>query len=258
MSADEIDSEVQKIRTSFRPATLKVIQKDGEAAAEQRWREKASQLSKLLLAPLELHLKNVDDIIISPEGMLWTVPWEALVTSNGRYLIEEFGTRYVLSGRELVSGKPPSDSISHPVIFADPDFNMASDRIAASKARNLRQLRSAHHRFAPLHSSAAEAAAIRPSIEAYANSPVSVLTQQNAQEAAFKDLLRPKVLVMSTHGYFESHPVDRDSADGEAIADPLLRCGLALVSPQRCPEPITESAPSSPEPLVQARPLPRG
>ena len=74
-------------------------------------------------------------------------------------------------------------------------------------------------RFSPLASSAAEADAIAPSIKEFTTKEPKLLTSSDARESAFKNLHRPKVLAISTHGYFE-----RD----KRISNPLLRCGLAM------------------------------
>ncbi len=78
-------------------------------------------------------------------------------------------------------------------------------------------------------------------MEAYLGAAPTLKTGAQAREQAFKEVSRPRVVELSTHGYFVEAPPkvppDRDSLLSEEPAlalqmvtalNPLLRCGLVL------------------------------
>jgi tetratricopeptide (TPR) repeat protein/CHAT domain-containing protein len=232
--AEPIDKCVASMRQHIYGAIVR-LSKEGEQALEADFRDNVAELSRRILEPLEDSFKDIDEIVLSPDGELWNVPWNALLTKDGRYLVEKFRTRFVLSGRELAYNFSERAAISQPVIIADPNFSLIANREETTDADSKTDLRStASAVFPPLAASAAEAASIRPSIENYSGASVRMLLQDEAQESAFKQLHRPRILMMSTHGYFKEAPkastenlAERPDAS-QVIDNPLLRCGLAL------------------------------
>ncbi len=223
-----IDNSVTLLRQHCLNAIREIAEAD-ESRAEADFVKSAAELSRLIIAPLESSLQNAKEIIFSPDGDLWNVPWSALLTKDGRYIVEDFRTRFVLSGRELVYQLSGHSPVSEPVIFADPNFNLDATELTTGETDQsfrLRSLATAH--FPQLNSSAAEAASIRPSVEEYAGKPSRMLLQDAAQEATFKDLHRPQILLLSTHGYFEPKHDNSAAEDSAGYDNPLLRCGLAL------------------------------
>jgi CHAT domain-containing protein len=97
-----------------------------------------------------------------------------------------------------------------------------------------------------LPGTAKEARAIAPQLAAYAQAEPKLYLEQEALEGNFKTLVRPKVLVLSTHGFFlPDQPLKPDNgagkskaadgargtataAGGRRLENPLLRCGLLL------------------------------
>jgi CHAT domain-containing protein len=80
--------------------------------------------------------------------------------------------------------------------------------------------------------STTEAEAIRGPLERYAKSKPRVYLQKQALEGVFKAARNPKVVVLSTHGYFleDQRPEAKEEGKGKPITaqNPLLRCGLLL------------------------------
>src|SRR5262249_55252514 len=57
----------------------------------------ARELYDLLIKPAEPHLHGVNALRIIPDGILWDVPFQALQTVNGRYLLEDYAVSYAPS-----------------------------------------------------------------------------------------------------------------------------------------------------------------
>ena len=141
----------------------------------------------------------------------------------------------MLTGRDLLAGGEKAKS-SAPIIFANPDYNLAMDKAGAETQRILAGKKTdappvsavaavavsrplAGSVFGPLPGTAKEAQNITPSLASYAKMKPIVYTDKQALEGVFKASKGPKVLVLSTHGFFLSRGV---------VKNPLLRCGLAL------------------------------
>jgi CHAT domain-containing protein len=61
------------------------------------FRAAASKLYELLLKPAETQLRGKTNFVIAPDNTLWDLPFQALLTSTNRYLIEEAAISYAPS-----------------------------------------------------------------------------------------------------------------------------------------------------------------
>lgn len=220
------------------------------------------KLAKRILEPLLPHLEMRQAIYLSPDSMLWLVPWSALPLDDEKYAIEKFDIRYVVSGRDLVKSDAQFKP-ERPIMFADPNYDLTPGEIRTATETLFRGAKSAPSavRATPggtsklgtagrLQGTKAEAAAVRPKLESYTGVPAYLYSDQYALEAVFKALRQPRVLVVSTHGFFQQD----DDADEDAASDagetrsgsapaprdpgnPLLRCGLLLAGCNRPPDP---------------------
>jgi tetratricopeptide (TPR) repeat protein len=123
-----------------------------------------------LLRPLRTAYGDVSRLLVSPDGALNLVPFEALVEEQGRYLIERVSISYLSSGRDLLRLQVPRVHRSPPVIVADPQYGEPAP--AAGPARRKQPSPRAPYRsvttavdraalyFAPLANTAAEAALV--------------------------------------------------------------------------------------------------
>jgi CHAT domain-containing protein/Tfp pilus assembly protein PilF len=241
-----IENEVQALGRELHAAQVaKTIKSDGEPDAEKLLRRRLDAVARRVLHPLLPCLKDRPRWLVCPDGVLWLVPWNALTLPDGKYVVEKYTVSHLVSGRDVVPShykvKP-----SAPVVLADPDFDLApGKRPAGSKPTPaegtdvaLRQVVAlGAARFARLPGTAAEAKVIAPKLKAYAGEAPKVYTEAEATESAFKALKRPKVLVLSTHGFFlpdvERKPNDdfvheRPKRVARPEENPLLRSGLAL------------------------------
>jgi CHAT domain-containing protein/Tfp pilus assembly protein PilF len=215
----------------------------GEAAAEKELQAPLQALARLVVEPLLPHIGATKYWVLSPDTDLWLVPWAALPLKDGAYAAEKHTISYVISGRDLVT--PPVKAPAKrdpPLMMADPDFDIEPKEAAAATAKllgkpapadgglaaildappNLRAA-SAIGRVARLPGTAAEAVAIKPKLQAYAGEEPWVYRGKNALEGIFKAWHSPRVMVLSTHGYFLA-----EDKSGKVPANPLLRCGLLL------------------------------
>ena len=185
----------------------------------------------------------------------------ALPIDDGKYAIEKYQIRYLVSGRDLVAQHSSKLNTTPPVVMANPDYDLGPSQVATATRNVLRgtatasdQLRSlsggksasALPKVGRLPGTAVEAAAIKPKLGSFAHAEPITYLDEYATEGVFKSLKRPQVLVMSTHGfYLPDQEVKRDeqggmlasseqrsapvlTVDGKPVENPLLRCGLLL------------------------------
>ena len=186
----------------------------------------ARLLHEKLIAPLQPLFGDAKHLVISPDGQLTLIPFEALRDVDGRYLVEGRLVSYVTTGRDLVRMLAPRPPAGRAVVFADPAFDgRPTDPSAAKLARDRRASLPSSRRsittgkdlsatyFAPLAGTASEAERIR---KLFPNMELRI--GADASEQALKNLQAPQILHVATHGFFLQ----------EGIENPLLRSGLAL------------------------------
>jgi len=235
-----IEDAVAAVRKAIQESSKHIVAK-GEAEAEKELRTSLQPLAKLVLEPLLPHLGDKKHWILSPDTDLWLIPWAALPLADGSYAVEKHTVSYVISGRDLVTPlvKAPAKRDA-PLVMADPDFDLEPKEAAVVTAKLLGKpvqpegglaailtappsLRSASGigRVGRLPGTAAEAVAIKPKLQAYAGEEPWVYRGKNALEGIFKAWHSPKVMVLSTHGYFMA-----EDKSANVPQNPLLRCGL--------------------------------
>lgn len=242
--ADKIDEAVTAVRAAL-GASAKTITAKGEIEAEKALRQPMSNLAQLILKPLRKHIDESEIWIISPDSNLWLVPWAALPLDDATFAIEKHSISCTVSGRDLILNRLRLDhKPTGPMIFADPDFDLSSDGVAA-EARKLLQgqdllgLRSLPSTLRlgnvpRLPGTAAEAKAVAPAVQKYAGSAPRVYTDKQALASVFAKAKGPQLLILATHGYFLPDQDVKPEARGEmpkvvpGLEDPLLRCGLLL------------------------------
>jgi CHAT domain-containing protein/Tfp pilus assembly protein PilF len=231
--AERIEAAVQALRQALQESPRRVT-KEGEPDSEQELRRPLAGLSGLVLRPLLEHIGKAKRWLLSPDADLWLMPWAALpIDEKGRYTIEDYQISYVVSGRDLVRNADKA-ATGRPVILADPDYDLKPRKPADGETG-----RGALPRVQRLPGTAAEARAIAPKLAHLAGVEPRVYLREQALEEVVKAQSRPRVLVLSTHGFFlEDQAADlpeRAKGRGEAgrrsgkpAENPLLRCGLLL------------------------------
>jgi CHAT domain-containing protein/tetratricopeptide (TPR) repeat protein len=143
-------------------------------------------LDTLVFAPLRGRLTNVSHVILSPDGKLNLVPFEALVDPQGHYELEQRLISYVTSGRDLLRLAARRAPRSSATIVAAPDYG--PPRSPALDGLGI---------FRPLAGAAAEVAEL-PAYFVQART----LTGSQATKAALAATVGPAVLHIATHGFF--------------------------------------------------------
>jgi CHAT domain-containing protein/Tfp pilus assembly protein PilF len=204
----------------------------------------ARALDARLMQPLRGLLGDAKQLLISPDGELNLIPFEALVDEHDHYLVQRYSISYLTTGRDLLRMQVARASQGKPVIVANPSFGEPQAVEIASirppkvhPESHILQRRSittapdlSSVYFAPLAGTAQEAQTIK-SLFPDAN----VLTGTNASKMALKQVNAPGILHIATHGFFLTGVSDKSSAGGTRainakvkIENPLLRSGLAL------------------------------
>ncbi|HEX6280574.1 MAG TPA: CHAT domain-containing tetratricopeptide repeat protein [Pyrinomonadaceae bacterium] len=220
--APAIDAAAAKLRAALRDPGRKDVRQLGR------------ELDSKLLAPVRAMVGDADHLLISPDGELNLLAFDALVDGQDRYLPENYLVTYLTSGRDLAR-RTVERQTTTPIIFADPDFGVPTDPIAASATRVAAKRQSitvtrdlTGTYFAPLRGTAAEADAIKRLMP-----EATVLTAMKASEQELKSVAAPRILHIATHGFFLADPeVKRSGSKPDPTAftvSPLLRGGLAFV-----------------------------
>lgn len=253
---DEINEAIQLVSETMAEAARNegLLRTEGEKAAVKQFDSDFSAVSDMIWPSLEPRLPTgTKNLILSPDGMLWLLPWAALPLEGNKYLLEKYSLRFITSSRDLLP-KPALDktlTTSAPLIFADPDFDLSADgtsqaikKIYPNIAENseLRGIssQSALPSVSRLPNTEIEAEAIKANVEKIAKAAPQLYIDRFALEAVVKRISRPKILVLSTHGFFlpdqDTAPAEETDAaakspytlDASRVENPLLRCGLLL------------------------------
>ena len=233
-AAKEIGARVDALRQALRDPQRKDALQLARAVDEK------------VMRPVRALLGDATHLLISPDGVLNLVPFEALVDEQERYLIERYSITYLTSGRDLLRLHVARESQSKPLVIANPFFGepvteeTARASAAARSTAPRRRRRSVTEAgdlsevyFAPLGGTAQEAHAIKMLFP-----EATVLTQQQASESALKRVIAPSILHIATHGFFledsgtlaagNATAVTRSAGVKVKIENPLLRSGSRL------------------------------
>jgi CHAT domain-containing protein/Tfp pilus assembly protein PilF len=243
----------------------------GEAAAIDRavdaWRKSlrnpnrpdvkrlARSLDDKVMRPVRSLLREMPcdnrRLLIAPDGSLNLIPFAALVDERNQYLVEHYTISYLTSGSELLRLKTSQPSKNAPLVVANPTFDRDSTNAMRGVRKSGKSEASNQGRtqidpieviFSPLPGTMAEALAVKAVLP-----DATLLLRGQATETAIKQVSRPRILHIATHGFFLN---DQESPLAETrgiladdplrisdqrlnkwaayIKDPLLRSGLAL------------------------------
>ncbi|MBE9004106.1 CHAT domain-containing protein [Fortiea sp. LEGE XX443] len=223
-------AEIDKLAIDFRAAL----------ATGRSFKKLARTLDEKLIAPIRPLLGDASHILISPDGQLTLIPFEALKDEQDKFLIQRYAFSYLTSGRDLLGFQSNVNNASAPVVLADIDYNNQKQTVVAAQASGVRGLQNrrsgdlANLIFDPLAATKEEAAAIKKVLP-----NAKVLLGKDATETAVKQLQSPSILHLATHGFFITDVEQNLNASSDLeltprqpkilqVENPLLRSGLAL------------------------------
>ncbi|HEY6308698.1 MAG TPA: CHAT domain-containing tetratricopeptide repeat protein [Candidatus Angelobacter sp.] len=210
-------------------------------------RQIARAVDRKVLEPIRALAGNATHLIVSPDGELNLIPFEALVDEQNHFIVERYSISYLTTGRDLLRMQVTRNSKSNPLVLANPLFDegpvvrtarpvYASVRTSATMTAR-RSVTGGENLagvyFAPLTGTAQEARAIQGLFPG-----ARVLTGAAASKSALQQTDAPLLLHIATHGFFlndlpggaSRDPLNVTTATSHigAAANPLLRSGLAL------------------------------
>ena len=173
----------------------------------------ARDLRKLVWEPLEPHLDGVTTVLVSPDGVLGSVPLAALPGKKaGSYLIEDFTFAVVpvprmLGTAETKPGETPAQSAPTLLLVGDVEYGGApgkADPQVVSRTAAVPDRAGLFADFTPLPSTGDEIAAIgRYFRRRFPDGKAVELDGPDATEDAFRrEAPKHRYLHLATHGYF--------------------------------------------------------
>ncbi|MGK7895355.1 MAG: CHAT domain-containing tetratricopeptide repeat protein [Xenococcus sp. (in: cyanobacteria)] len=195
----------------------------------------AQKLEQMVMQPVRQLLGDTTNILLSPDGKLNLVPFEALVDENDQYLVENYNFTYLTSGRDLMRLQQKSPSKEPPLVIADPLYNEENKLVASN--RSIEEISQLFDKlsFPRLAATVKEAQAIQ-SILKLSNEQIKL--QNQANETLLKQVKSPQILHIATHGFFLDKPPETNSNPSlnqinnfnppTTIDNPLFRSGLVL------------------------------
>ncbi len=245
-SVAEIDQAVMEMRQTMTSFAQLLNDRQGEGItpaeeqkSEQRIKANLAVLAKQILRPIEAKLEQSRVWIVSPDSMTWLIPWSALPTQDGSYVIERHTIAHIESGCELVRPAFGMKAKGAPLIVTTPQYG--TSKVQSGDINPL-------HSWRDLPDGGMKE--IVPALKAFSGGLEPVLkTGTEASERSFEVLERPWAVIVDTHGFaFEEAPPtsiansslflmkgwnvaqDRRKAGNRSFrpSSPLLKCGLVL------------------------------
>ncbi|NEO21534.1 CHAT domain-containing protein, partial [Moorena sp. SIO4A5] len=215
--------EVKLIEKELELFRLSIQDKDTPTA---QLKQAARQVDQRLMDPVRQLLGSTRQILLSPEGELNLIPFEALVDQQQQYLVENYRFTYLTSGRDLLRLSQESASQTAPVMLGNPDFDRSAGELIANQDHSnlasadlTRSIDLSTWDFSPLPGTADEVKEIADMLG------VDPLLGGKATESAVKGVNSPRILHIATHGFSENAP----NQELPTLYDnPMLLSGLVL------------------------------
>ncbi|UKP01125.1 CHAT domain-containing protein [Nostoc sp. UHCC 0870] len=253
--ATDIDRLIQAFRLQASDYTLPTLAW-GKASQAPKLRVKsynptpAIELSQALFEPIRDLVKDGKHLIIAPDGNLNLVPFQVLPidATGSRLLMDEYTISYLGVGREILRSKVqlPTDSISAPLIIADPDFDLSGTGDWGLGTGDWENNARLDVRSFQLHDHFTETGLLpAPGTRFLGESVAKKLPDAKlylgaeALETRLTNSNCPRIMLIATHGLFQSdfepQPVTKrrnllsmERLRTTKVENPMLRSGLAL------------------------------
>jgi CHAT domain-containing protein len=237
--AEAIDRHIQEYQKVIQEAVNRKRAPDIDAL-----RQHLKDLYCLIIEPLLPHLQGRKQLFVSPDGSLNLIPFEAFITPQGKYLVEEVSIQYIAAGRDIVRFKDEARAQGKALILADPDYDLGEQKrievarqmgVSEVEVRGIPSRDARVLTFKRLPDTRKEAEAIQKTME---QGGVTCRQDKEAIQEVLFATEYPKVLHIATHGYFlpdqkitPKWDPGRDTLPHDALKayeNPMLRSGIAL------------------------------
>ncbi|NET82429.1 MAG: CHAT domain-containing protein, partial [Moorea sp. SIO1F2] len=208
--AEEIDPLIYDFTTAIRNPGIRI----------SRVKDAAGKLEEKILAPIRRQIGNSNHLIISPDGALNVIPFEALVDHNNQFLIENVTVTYLTSGRDVLRFPVQAPPQQPPVLIADPIFGKPGETVQLAQ-NPTRSGNWPQRKLPPLPGTRDEAEAIAEILP-----QAQIRLGRQATEAVIKQVNRPSILHIATHGFFEGN----QQVDSLVRENPRLQSRLSLLN----------------------------
>jgi CHAT domain-containing protein len=216
------------------------------------------KLHQVLWQPLAKLLGGAKTVLISPDGVLGTVPFAPLPGSKeGTYLIEDFALAILPVPQLLpqILAPVPKEKRQKPSLLVIGDVNFDSTQTAVASVVDRSAPRAALKAWPRLPATQAEAAAVKDSFTTlFEGGAVTDLRKEKARKAAVRQaLVKSRYAHLATHGFFAPAALKSALADNrpDGSADlfgregvtgwhPLLLSGLVLAGANKEAKPGEE------------------
>ena len=158
---------------------------------------------KLYWLPLEKELKKYNKILFSADGVFHKVNLGTLLNpATGKYLSEEKNIQIITSGRDLLENPREPSPVKLGMLIGNPSFWQVPEGVSGT-LRGIELFSDTGERggITPLPGAESEVNSIAGLLNKHGWKSI-VLTNEDAEETALKDMLKPNVLHIATHGFF--------------------------------------------------------
>ena len=215
---------------------------------EEELSENLQALYEALWAPIGQALPSqTKRIIISPDGELNFISFATLLTKDKQFLAQTYEVQYVASGRDLLREPKPSTT-KEVVLFANPDFDLASTAMLAKSDNGSGSIRGGEKRdvedwsFESLTGTQKESDELTKKFIGWGWTPTDFTAKEATKEALVK-IHSPYILHLATHGFFAKEDPTATQTDAllndrqsviksRFFKNPMHRSGLALAGAQ--------------------------
>ncbi|MBX7219976.1 MAG: CHAT domain-containing protein [Blastocatellia bacterium] len=162
--------------------------REGKANPKGALQTAGRKLDSLIFQPVRKLLGGTTRLLISPDGVLNLIPYDALVDEKGLYAVNHYEISYLTSGRDLLRFQLAKTEVGTTLVVADPDYSQGPGPQIGGVS------------FAPLErlaGTAEEAASIG---KMFPNP--TILTKGQATKQALLAAQNPFLLHIATHGQF--------------------------------------------------------
>jgi CHAT domain-containing protein/Tfp pilus assembly protein PilF len=214
-------------------------------------------LHQLLWQPLVKHLEGAKTVLVSPDGVLGTVPFAALPGSKaGTYLVEDVAVAVVPVPQLLpqMLAPVPREKRLKPSLLLVGDVNFDSAQTVVASVDDRGAPRGSRTNWGKLPNTQAEVAAVRDSFtRLFRGGALTDLREEEARKAAVRQgLQKSRYAHLATHGFFAPPELKSALADekrggsglfgreGVTGWHPLLLSGLVLAGANKATKPGEE------------------